>query len=207
MLFDVSLIFETPWPVLTAALIVLAVVVIIRQAWPDNRRWWQLVIPVILVASAFGLDYFFDTDYEKIESIIDSGIEAVVEQNVGQIDGIVSPDYSDSRHRSKASLMGFCRDLLSQPFVERIKRQQEQVTISVPEAEAEISVRLHLYPQNPYSVGGTLMYVKMKLYLTRTAYGNWLISRIDIISINNQPLNWGSVQYQKTTSLRQENTV
>jgi len=191
---DVSQIFETPWPVLTLAFIALGAVVIIRQRRPDKRQWWQLVLPVILGASAFGLDYCFATDYEKIESIINSGIEAVVEQDVCQIDGIVSPAYSDSRHRSKASLMAYCRDVLSQPLVERIKRQQEQVTISGSEAEAELSVRLHLHPQNTYAVAGTLMYVKVKLYIAKTAYGNWLISRIEIISINNQPLNWGSVR-------------
>jgi len=193
MLLYVSQIFETPWPVLTGAIIVLAVVVIIRQTWPDKRQWWQLVIPVVLGATAFGLDYCFDTDYEKIESLINSGIEAVIEQDIGRIDRIVAPDYSNSRHRSKASLMAYCRDLLAQPFVQRIKKQQEQVTISAPEAEVELSVRLHLHPQNTYAMGGTIMYVKMKLYLAKTPYGNWLISSSEIISINNQPMGWDSV--------------
>jgi len=193
MVLDVSQIFETPWPVLTVALIALTVVVIIRQTWPDKRRWWQLLIPAVLAVGGFGLEHFIETDYEKIESVINSGIEAVIDQDLGQINRIISPDYSDSRHRSKASLMGYCRDLLAQPFVERIKRQQVQIIISAPEAEAEISVRLHLHPQNTYALGGTLMYVKMKLYLAKTPYGNWLISRTEIISVNNQPLNWGSV--------------
>ena len=193
MLLDMSQIFETPWPVLTVALIALAVVVIIRQTWPDKHRWWQLFIPAVLAVGGFGLEHFIETDYEKIESIIESGKRAVISQDVGGIASIVSPDYSDSRHRSKDALMGFCRDLLSQPFVERIKKQQEQITISAPDAEAELSVRLHLHPQNPYALGGTLMYVKMKLYLAKTPYGNWLISRTEIISINNQPFGWGSV--------------
>lgn len=193
MVLDVSQIFETPWPVLTVAFIALAVVVIIRQTWPDKRRWWQLLIPAVLAAGGFGLEHFIETDYEKIESLINSGIQAVIKQDIGRIDRIISPDYSDSRHRSKASLMGYCRDLLAQPFVERIKKQQEQIIISAPEAEAELSVRLHLHPQNTYALGGTLMYVKMKLYLAKTPYGNWLISRTEIISINNQPFGWGSV--------------
>jgi hypothetical protein len=193
MVLDVSQIFETPWPVLTVALIALAVVVIIRQTWPDKHRWWQLLIPAVLAVGGFGLEHFIETDYEKIESVINSGIQAVIDQDIGRIDRIISPDYSDSRHRSKASLMGYCRDLLAQPFVERIKRQQVQIIISAPEAEAELSVRLHLHPQNTYALGGTLMYVKMKLHLAKTPYGNWLISRTEIISINNQPFGWGSV--------------
>ncbi len=193
MVLGVSQIFETPWPVLTVALIALAVVVIIRQTWPDKRRWWQLLIPAVLAVGGFGLEHFIETDYEKIESLINSGIEAVIDQDLGQINRIISPDYSDSRHRSKDALMGYCRDLLAQPFVERIKKQQVQIIISAPEAEAELSVRLHLHPQNTYALGGTLMYVKMKLYLAKTPYGNWLISRTEIISVNNQPFGWGSV--------------
>jgi len=193
MLLDVSQIFETPWPVLTVALIALAVVVIIRQTWPDKSRWWQLLIPFVIAAGGLGLERFIETDYEKIESIIETGRQAVISQDVGRIASIVSPDYSDSAHYSKDSLLLFCRDLLGQPFVERIKKQQELITVSAKNAEAELSVRLHLYPQNTYAVGGTLMYVKMKLHLTKTAYGNWLISGSKIISINNQPLNWGSV--------------
>ena len=193
MLLNMSQIFETPWPVLTVALIALAVVVIIRQTWPDKNRWWQLLIPLVIAAGGLGLEHFIETDYEKIESVIEAGRQAVINQDVGRLANIVSPDYSDSAHYSKEALMGFCRDLLDQPFVERIKRQQEQITISGQKAEAELSVRLHLHPQNPYAVGGTLMYVKMKLHLTKTAYGNWLISGSEIISINNQPFGWGSV--------------
>jgi len=193
MLLDISHILESPWPLLTVAIILLAIVVVIRQTWPYKRRWWQLLLPLVLAVAAVGLDRFVETDYEKIESVIDTGIRAVIAQDLGQIDRIISPDYADSARRSKAGLMEFCRDLLLQPLAERIKKQQEQITISVPQAEAEISVRLHLHPQNPYALGGTLMYVKMKLYLTKTAYGNWFISRAELITVNNQPVNWGAV--------------
>ncbi|RKY10600.1 MAG: hypothetical protein DRP65_06360 [Planctomycetota bacterium] len=193
MLLDVSQIFETPWPALTVALIALAVVVIIRQTWPERSRWWQLLIPLIIAAAGLGLEHFIETDYEKIESVIEAGRQVVISRDIGRLASIISTDYSDSRHYSKDALLLFCRDLLSQPFVERIKRQQELVNISGQKAQAEISLRLHLHPQNPYAQGGTLMYVKMKLRLTKTAYGNWLISGSDIISINNQPFGWGSV--------------
>ena len=193
MLLDMSQIFETPWPVLTAALIALAVVVIIRQTWPDKSQWWQLLIPLLIAAAGLGIEHFIETDYEKIESVIEVGRQAVISQDVNRLSSIISPDYSDARHYSKDSLLSFCRDLLSQPFVERIKKQQEQINISLPNAWAEISLRLHLHPQNQYAMGGTLMYLKMKLHLTKTAYGNWLISGSKIISINNQPFGWGSV--------------
>ncbi len=193
MLLDVSQIFETPWPILTAAIVVLGIVVIIRQTWPDARRWWQLLIPAALAAGGLCLEHFIETDYEKIESVINSGIRAVVEQDVGGIDRIISADYSDSRHRSKTRLMSYCRDLLEQPFVERIKKQQELITVSAKKAEAELSVRLDLHPQNTYAMGGTIIYVKMKLHLAKTAGGSWLISSTEIVSVNNQPFGWNSV--------------
>lgn len=193
MLLDVSQIFETPWPVLTGALIALAVIVIIRQTWPHKSRWWQLLIPVLIAVVGFGLEHFIETDYEKIESVIEAGRQAVISRDVDGIASIISPDYSDSVHYSKDALLLFCRDLLAQPFVERIKRQQEQINISGNDAEVELSVRLHLHPQNPYSLGGTLMYLKMQLHLTKAAYGNWLINGSEIISINNMPSNWDGV--------------
>jgi hypothetical protein len=193
MLLDASQIFETPWPVFTVAIIVLAVVVLVRQTWPDKRRWWQLVIPLVLGIGAFGLDYFFDTDYEKIESVINSGIQAVIDQDLNQIDKIISADYSDSRHRSKVALMSYCRDLLAQPFVTRIKKQQELVTISAPTAVVELSVRLHLHPQNVYTATANIMYVKVKFDLAKTPSGNWLISRTEIIAVNYQPMGWQDV--------------
>ena len=193
MLLDMSRIFETPWPVLTVALIGLGIVVVIRQTWPEKSRWWQLLIPVIITGAGLGLEYFIETDFEKIASVIEAGRRAVISRDVDRLASIVSPDYSDSAHYSKDALLLFCRDLLSQPFVERIKKQQEQITVSGQKAQAELSVRLHLHSQNPYALGGTLMYVKIKLYLTKTAYGNWLISSSEIISINNQPFGWDSV--------------
>ncbi len=192
MLLDISHILESPWPLLTVAIILLAIVVVIRQTWPYKRRWWQLLLPLVLAVAAVGLDRFVETDYEKIESVIDTGIRAVIAQDLGQIDRIISPDYADSAHRSKAGLMAFCSDLLSQPLAERIKKLQEQITISGPEATAELSLRVHLQPQNVYATAGTLMFVKVKLNFAQTLYGKWLISRVELITVNNQPLNWGA---------------
>ena len=194
MLLDISHILESPWSLLTVAIILLAIVVVIRQTWPYKRRWWQLLIPVVLAAGGLGLEHFIETDYEKIESVIDTGIRAVIAQDLGQIDSIISPDYADSARRSKAGLMAFCSDLLSQPLAERIKKQQEQINISAPQATAEVSLRVHLQPQNVYATTGTLLFVKMKFHFAQTLYGKWLISRVELITVNNQPLNWGSVR-------------
>jgi hypothetical protein len=192
MLLDINHILESPWPLLTVAIILLAIVVVVRQTWPYKRRWWQLLLPLILAVAAVGLDRFVETDYEKIESVIDTGIRAVIAQDLGQIDRIISPDYADSARRSKAGLMAFCGDLLSQPLAERIKKLQEQINVSGQQANAEVSVRVHLQQQNVYATAGTLMFVKMKLYFAQVPYGKWLISRVEVITVNNQPLNWGS---------------
>jgi len=193
MLLGASNVLETPWLLLTAAIILLAIIVVIRQTWPDKQQWWQLVIPVVLAVIAFGLDKFVETDYEKIESIINSGIRAFIAQDLGQIDRIISPDYSDSAHRSKAELMAFCRGLLSQPLAEKIRKQLEKITISAPQATAELSVRVHLLPQTVYATAGTLVFVKVKLDFTKTLYGRWFISRTELITVNNQRFTWGAI--------------
>ncbi|MHC5061178.1 MAG: hypothetical protein ACYTFK_08855 [Planctomycetota bacterium] len=193
MLLNVSQIFETPWPVLTGAIIVLAVIVLVRQALPEKRRWWQLLIPLVIGAAAFGLDYFYETDYEKIESVLNSGMQAVIDRDPTVFDKIISEDYRDPHHRSKEAFVRFCRNLLNQPLIERKKELQKQVTISAPTAQVGLSIRLHLSSQNTYAAGGTLVFVKLKFNLAKTANGNWLISRAELVEVNNLPMNWGGV--------------
>ena len=59
-------IFQSPWLLLTISVIALGVTAIIRQTWPQKRRWWQIPVFVMLAAASFGIDYFVKTDYEKI---------------------------------------------------------------------------------------------------------------------------------------------
>ena len=181
---------ETPWLLLGASFVLLAVITVIRRSRPEKLRWWQLLLPVILLGSAFALDYFVKTDYEKIHTLIRLGKKALIDRNIEQIDAIISADYYDSGHNSKENFMVFCRFILSKPLLEKVKTRYNQLTITAPEAISEMEVVAHLQPESAYAAAGKIIFVKVKLYLTKTPDKNWLISSSEILEINKQPFDW-----------------
>ena len=187
-------IFENPWLFLTVAFIALVVIVFIRQGWPDKRKWWQLLIPVIVAGAAFGLNYFVETDYEKVDSLIKLGTEAVIAKDIAQLDAVISPDYHSSTHRSKEKLIAFCRVLLSKPLISKARQRYKKIIVSPPEANAQLEFIVHMEEQNPYAIGGKIMHVKMKMHFTKTSHNNWLIDSAEILAVNNQQFNWSNLR-------------
>ncbi len=186
--------FETPWLLLIISIIVLAVVTIIRQSRPDKSRWWQLLMPVILAGLAFGVDFFVKTDYEKIESVIDLASKAAAGRDIDQVDVIISPDYHDLIHDSKDELMAFCRAIFSTPLIEKTKTRYTIIKVSAPKATCELEVVVHLEPESIYAAAGRIIFIKAKLYFTKTPKRNWLISGSQILAVNNQPSNWKNIR-------------
>ena len=104
------------------SLLVLYGVFRFRSIFPKKRHWWQWLIPVVIAGAAFGLDYFVQTDYEKINALIKTGMRAVEEEDANAIGTIVSADYRDSHHKSKEELMEHCKSRLSRSMVEKSKK-------------------------------------------------------------------------------------
>lgn len=116
-------VFEQPWTLVGASVVVLLVILTIRSVWPEKRRWWQLLIPVFVAIGGFGLDFFVQTDLEKINSLIDAGIKAVEEENCDAIESIIADNYEDSFHNTKNELMSHCRRSFLHLRLQKIKRQ------------------------------------------------------------------------------------
>jgi len=183
-------IFQTPLPLLIVASVVLIAVTLFRRGWPQKRKWWQLALPAVVILSAFGVDFFWQTDYEKIDLLIKAGKEAVVANDIERIETIISPDYRDSFHDSKARIMGFCSGMLSRPLAEKIKERYSQTEISNGRACTELEVVVHLQEASTYAAAGKIVFVKLKLYSSKTAGQRWLIDSSEILTINNQPWGW-----------------
>ena len=187
-------IFQSPWLLLTISVIALGVTAFIRQTWPQKRRWWQIPIFVVLAAAAFGIDYFVQTDYEKIENVIVSDIKAAIHQDFNQISSTISGEYSDTIHKSKEAFMVACRSILSRTLMEKALKRRCVITVSSDEASAELMIRLHLKPESRYATVSTLMFVEMKIGFRKSPTGQWLIMNTEVLSLNNQPLNWRQVR-------------
>lgn len=190
-------IFDKPWTLLGAAVLVLFAMLNFRSIFPEKRRWWQLLLPAITVAAAFGLDFLVQTDLEKIKAVINVGIKAVQEENCSTITQIISDNYSDSYHNTKSDLMHHCRLKLIPPLVENNKKTDLLIEqISPPNATVILTV-ITYFDKQSYVYKEFLkpfMITKTKIYLQRLRDNRWLISRVELLELDRHPANWQQIK-------------
>ena len=189
-----SVIFEKPWPLLITAGVVFLLVLIFRIIFPQKRHAWQWLLPALLAAAAFGLDFLVETDREKINVVISTGVKAVEEENPDAIEAIIADNYRDSYHRTKNDLMRHCRATLSEPLVEKNIKRIRSIEISLPRATAIFTVRLvfdkHSYIYQSFK---QQMFVKAQVDLQKQSNGTWLITRAEILELDLRPVNWQDI--------------
>jgi hypothetical protein len=187
--------FEQPWTLLIAAVVALYIVFRFRSIFPQKRRWWQWLIPPLLATAAFGLDFFVQTDFEKINELIDRGIKAVEEENPGAIEAIISANYQDSHHDSKEQLMSHCRSELSRSPVEENKKINAQIEISPPKADVVLTVMMK-FDKNSYVAQNYKQFflVKLQLYLQKQPDKKWLICQAELLELDRQQVNWEQIR-------------
>lgn len=187
--------FEQPWTLLITAFVVLYAMFRLRGVFPKKRHWWQWLIPVFIAVSAFGLDWLVQTDFEKISALVNTGIKGVEEEDAGAIEAIVSADYKDSFHYSREQLRAHCERELSKSLVEQSNKLSMQLEISPPTAIADLTVVMKFekdsYVAQNYKQS---LIVRVKLYLQKEQNKKWLINRIEMLAIDNQPVNWQQIR-------------
>ena len=186
-------IFQSPWVLIWVSVVVWLVAAIIRVTFPEKKRWWHMVVAVFIFAAAFGADHFVQTDREKIDSLIDRGIEATVAADVEAIGAIIADDYADRVHRSKADFIGTCRRYFRKPVAESIKRSYYKVTINGTSAVVDMNAVVHLAGQNTEMPTIQIIPVKLKIECRRTGEKEWVVSSADLIEMNNNPVNWNDI--------------
>ena len=113
--------FESPWILIIVSVALFCVISIFRNAKPEKARWWQFLIPLIVLGAAFAVDYFVQTDTEKIETRIITARDAVLERNPQTIINMIDEDYLDPGRVNKLMISSKCRQYLNRPFADRIK--------------------------------------------------------------------------------------
>jgi len=191
-MFDI---FEQPWILLAVAVLVLFGILTFRSIFPEKRRWWQLLVPVAIAAASFGLDFFVQTDLEKINALINTGIKSVEEEDCNAIEAVIAGNYRDSFHNTKDDLMSHCRIQLTPGLVAKNKKRACLVELSPPTATATLFVLLTFekdsYISREYK---SSMLVKAKLYLEKQPDKDWLIARAEVLEIDRQPVNWRQIR-------------
>ncbi len=190
-------IFEQPWTLLTGAAFCLVVIITIRQAFPEKCRAWQFAIPVIVAIAAFGFDILIQTNLEKINTLIKTGMNAVENETPDMIGKIISPNYGDSYHESKRMLMTHCRNLLSGLKVEKNKKLDLQIEMSQATATVYLKVMTIFDEEGlPNHFPARFLITKLRLNLTKGRRKKWLVERAEVIEINNNRVGWKDLSYR-----------
>ena len=191
-MFDI---FEQPYTLIGAAFLVLFGILTFRSFCPEKRRWWQLLVPVLMTFAAFGVDTLVQTDREKINSVIHAAIKAVQQEDFTAIEATIADNYSDSYHSTKKHLMDHCRRKLSQSLVEKCKKTGILMEISDSNATAVLFATI-FFDKNSYIAQNykSFLLVKAKLSFRKQPGKKWLISRIEILELDKQPTGWSHIR-------------
>ncbi len=186
-------VFEQPWLLLIITAIDLITVIIITKINRNKKLRLLYIIPILTFVLAFGLDYFVQTDREKITAVISKGVKAVEQEDVGTIDKITSPAYSDLFHPDKAALMSHCRTVFSEPLIKKNYKTILSTEISPPNATVDLIVRT-VFDERSFA-GQNLKQLLTKTRLELQKSGNdWLISKVEVLEINRHPASWKDIQ-------------
>ncbi|MHC4170029.1 MAG: hypothetical protein ACYSWQ_24025 [Planctomycetota bacterium] len=188
--------FEQPYTLIGGAVLVLFGVLTFRSVLPEKRHWWQWLLPVVLVGSALGLDALVETEPEQINAVIDAGVAAVGARNVTGIAQITSPDYSDSAHGSKARLLYYCRQAVTQNQVVKAKKKGVRITeLSPSSATAYVFIQL-TFDKNSYFAENYKPSAQIKLDVTfeKRAAAGWLVRCAELRGIDGRPTRWREIR-------------
>jgi hypothetical protein len=191
-MFDI---FEQPWTLVGAAVLVLFGMLTFRCFFPEKRQWWQLLVPVFLAFAAFGVDMLVQTDREAINSVVDAAIKAVQQEDCNAIGAVIADNYSDSYHGTKKVLMDHCRRELSKPLVDRGKKTGLMIKISDSNATAILFATI-IFDKNSYISQNykSFLLVKARLSLRKQPDKRWLINRIEILELDRLPASWKDIR-------------
>jgi len=186
-------IFEQPWLLLIVAGAVFLVVAVFRDVLPARRGWLFWLLPVVIAAAAFGLDYFVRTDKEKIDTVLAKACKAVEEEDIRALAPLISNDYHDSAHPSKQALLDHFGERLAEPVIEKIVPAIVSLDIKPPNATAVFTGRVMFDPKGP-----VFEYRKMMLFKLQADFikdrGEWFFSKTEILTIDLQPAGWQHTQ-------------
>ena len=183
-------VFEHPWVLLAVAVVFVFVLILVR-----TRHWWLWLLPVFIAAAAFGIDHIVQTDTEKIKDVIKTATQAVRQENPDVIEKLISDDYSDSYHDTNKILMFHLRRRLSKPLVEKNVTRIIAIDIQGSDATAVFTVRVIFDKQSYlYQSYKSQAFVKVEMNLEKQLDKSWLISRVELLELDMQPVNWSDIR-------------
>ena len=192
-------VFEQPWTMLAAAVVVFLVMQTAGMVLSKKRRRLAIgrfALPAFIALLGLCLDYFVQTDLEQIKTLINTSVKAVQNEYCNAIEPLISENYRDSFHSGKAALMAHCGTVLIEPLIEKNIPHIIEIKISPPKATAVFTVRIVFDKQSEaYQSFRQMMLVKVKMDLQKEpvqpkSKTNWLIGSVELLEIDMQPVGW-----------------
>lgn len=182
-------IFEQPW----LLVIVAAVLFITHRIWrgikPEKMPNKYLIMPLVVLLLAFGLDFLVKTDLEKINGIIKTAKKAAVDIDTESVKTIVWENYSDVANRNRAEAISYFKSGLSVAPLERVFIAEKNIEINGDTANVRVKAGLIFKPDA--SIGATSIVLDMEL--KKFADGGWLIVTSELIEFGKQKMNWNQL--------------
>lgn len=185
-------IFEQPWTMLGAAVLVLFGVLTFRSIWSEKRRSWQWLLPIGVAVLGVGLDLVVTTDLEKINYVIKTGLEAVAAEDNAALARLVANDYQDSYHKDKESLMSQCRARLVPPSVRKVRKISLKVEVAPPTAKAALALWFTFDKDSFWAQAyKPTALIAVELHFRKQPDRSWLLSRAEVREVDKMPVTWG----------------
>jgi hypothetical protein len=190
-------IFEYPFVGIGLAVASMIALWIFGAFWPAKKRRWHFAIPFVIMILAFAIEYFVQTDKEKILGAVNKGIKAFEKQDLKPIKEIIADDYSDPYDTSKELIIAHCQALFETATVDKITLYSQKLEIENNKATFTAETLVKFTEQSQIAqMGRPLLIVKARLYFKKTQpqAKKWVINSLEILELNRKPVNWGQLR-------------
>lgn len=182
--------FESPLILIIAAVILFIVMSIFRSIKPDLKRWWQLILPLLVLAAAFSVDYLVETDKENITSQIVKAKDAALARQPQTIINMIDTDYEGQYRYDKRIIVNKCQEYFGRPFAEKIRINSNETIVTGNNATSKLSVTIHFDDASDFASFAPLAVVEVELEFVRRGE-DWKIKSVLIKKVNSkEPPKW-----------------
>jgi hypothetical protein len=186
--------FEYPFVGIGIGLLTFIGFWIFRVVRPEKKRKWHYLVPLGIYIAAFALAYLIQTDNEKVQAVVNKGIKAFEQQQIQPIEEIISENYSDSLHSSKAYITAYCQALFQTAAIEKVTFFSRKTEIQGNKATLLFEAMVKFTEQSHIAqMGKPFIMVKARFYFQKTPDKKWLINSSEILELDRNPIDWNQI--------------
>ena len=182
--------YESPLILIIVAVAVFCIITILRNFFPDKRRWWQFLIPVAVLVAAFAIDYFVETDREKVEARILEARAAVLALQPQVVIGMLDIDYIGQHGYDRQAVARKSQQHFSRPFAKKIRINHNEITVDGDKAVSDLNTTVHFEESTQAGQYIPLAVIQAKIGFVRRN-DEWFVESVHIEKVNNkEPPRW-----------------